>query len=341
MARHEQHLLSAALPLEQTMSGGALAPDRDDIEEATRSIAGLVHRTPLLSSRAASERAGVEVWLKAENLQKTGSFKARGAFNKVIHLTPAERAKGIVTASAGNHGQAVAFVARHFSIPGYVVMPEGANRSKVAAVRGYGAEAILHGRAWDDAYARSLELAEEKGLTYVHPFKDRHVMAGQATIALEILEDLPDVEAVLVPIGGGGLISGIATALAIHKPSVRVIGIEAEGAANMTRSREQGRPVELASVDTIADGLATRRTDSEVFEIVERVVHELTTVTDDEIRDAIRFLLERAKLMAETGGAAAVAALLSGRVSLPPGTRTVALVCGGNFDVAGKLTLDV
>lgn len=324
-----------------TSGSTRLAPDREEIEEAKRSIQGLVHRTPLLSSRAASERSGAEVWLKAENLQKTGSFKARGAFNKVLHLTPAERQRGIVTASAGNHGQAVAFVARHFSIPGYVVMPEGANPSKVAAVRGYGAEAILHGRLWDDAYSRSLELAEEKGLTYVHPFKDRYVMAGQATIALEILEDLPEVETVLVPIGGGGLISGIATALATHQPAVRVIGIEAEGAANMTRSRAQGRPIDLTTVDTIADGLATRHTDPEVFEIVERLVHQLVTVSDDEIREAIRFLLERAKLMAETGGAAAVAALISGRVSLPGGTKAVALVCGGNFDVAGKLSLDV
>lgn len=319
----------------------ALAPDLEDIEEAARSIAGLVHRTPLLSSRATSDRAGIDVWLKAENLQKTGSFKARGAFNKVIHLPASEREKGIVTASAGNHGQAVAFVARHFSIPGYVVMPEGANRSKVAAVRGYGAEAVLHGRVWDDAYAHSLELAEKKGLTYVHPFKDRKVMAGQGTIALEILEDLPEVEAVVVPIGGGGLISGIATAFSIVKPSVRVVGVEAEGAANMTRSRAEGRPVELTSVETIADGLATRRTDPEVFEIVQRVVHQLVTVTDDEIREAIRFLLERAKLMAETGGAAAVAALVSGKISLPPGTKTVALVCGGNFDVSRKLVLDI
>jgi threonine dehydratase len=323
------------------MSTTGLAPDRDDIDEAKRSIEGLVHRTPLLSSRATSDRSGADVWLKAENLQKTGSFKARGAFNMVLHLTPAERERGIVTASAGNHGQAVAYVARHFSIPGFVVMPEGANRSKVAAVRGYGAEAVLHGRVWDDAYARSLELAEEKGLTYVHPFKDRRVMAGQGTIALEILEDLEGVEAVVVPIGGGGLVSGIATALSIHAPAVRVIGVEAEGAANMTRSREQGRPVNLDSVDTIADGLATRRTDPEVFEIVERVVHDLVTVSDDDIRAAIRFLLERAKLMAETGGAAAVAALVSGKLPLPRGTRTVALVCGGNFDVAGKLTLDV
>jgi threonine dehydratase len=318
-----------------------LAPSREDIEEARVVIDGLVHRTPLLSSRSVGERTGCEVWLKAENLQKTGSFKARGAFNKVLHLPPAERERGIVTASAGNHGQAVAFVARHLSIPGFVVMPEGANASKVAAVRAYGATAILHGEVWDDAFARSMELAKERGLTYVHPFKDRKVMAGQATIALEIAEDLPDVAAVVVPIGGGGLISGIGTAFSLHHPKVRVIGVEAEGSPNMERSRREGRAVVLPRVDTIADGLATRSTDPDVFEIVERVVHDLVTVTDDEIREAILFLLERAKLLAEPAGAAAVAALIKGKISLPKEAKCVALVCGGNFDVAGKLSLRI
>jgi threonine dehydratase len=318
-----------------------LTPTLDDVNDARARIRGLVHRTPLLSSRSISERSGLEVWLKAENLQKTGSFKPRGAFNKVLQLAPSERQRGIITASAGNHGQAVAFVARHFSVPGYVVMPEGANRSKVAAVKSYGAEAILHGDVWDDAYQRSVEIAKEKRLTHVHPFKDRHIMAGQGTIALEILEDLEDVDAVLVPIGGGGLVSGIGTAFAHVKPQVRVIGIEAEGAANMTRSRQAGRAIELDSVDTIADGLATRATDPEVFEIVERVVSDLVTVTDDEIRRAILFLLERAKLLAEASGAAAVAALLAGKVHLPAGARCVAVVCGGNFDVSGKMSLRV
>lgn len=325
--------------MQPTVTRPELAPDYDDLDQAQSRLRGLVHRTPLFSSRSLSERTGYQVWLKAENLQKTGSFKARGAFNKVLALRPDERAKGIVTASAGNHGQAVAYVARHFQIPGYVVMPEAANRSKLAAVKSYGAEAVLHGKLWDDAYARSLEIAKEKGLTYVHPFKDRHVMAGQGTIALEILEDLDGVEAVLVPIGGGGLVSGIGTAFALLRPSVRVIGVEAEGSPNMTRSRARGRAVELDSVDTIADGLATRRTDPEVFAVVERVVEHLVTVTDDEIREAIFFLLERAKLLGEPAGAAAVAALLAGKVELPAGAKCVALVCGGNLDVATKLSI--
>ena len=204
-----------------------------DFERARATIEARVHRTPLFSSRSLSERAGLPVWLKAENFQKTGSFKARGAFNKVLNLSEEKRRRGIVTASAGNHGQAIAYVASELSIPGYVVMPEGANPSKVAAVREYGAEAILHGEVWDDAYARSVALAEERGLTYVHPFRDRYIVAGQGTIALEILEDLTDVDFVLVPIGGGGLIGGIGSAMKLASPSTKIIGVEAEGSANM------------------------------------------------------------------------------------------------------------
>lgn len=316
-----------------------LAPTVDEIDAARIRLSGLVHRTPLFSSRSLSERTGFSVWLKAENLQKTGSFKPRGAFNKVLSLPPEKRERGIITASAGNNGQAVAYVAAYEGIPGYVVMPEGANPSKVAAVREYGATAILHGKYWDDAYARSVEIMREKGLTYVHPFKDRAIMAGQGTITLELLEDLPDVGAVLVPIGGGGLIGGIGTALKLVRPDVRVIGVEPTGAANMTLSRNRGRATDLDIVETIADGLATKSTDPDVFAVVNAVVDDFVTVTDDEIRSAILFLLERAKLLAETGGAAAVAALLSGKLDLDPGTKTIALVCGGNYDVAGQLEL--
>lgn len=316
-----------------------LAPEPQDFDEARLVIHDLVHRTPLLSFRSLGQRAGVRLWLKAENLQKTGSFKARGAANKVLHLTDPERERGVISASAGNHGQALAYVAQHLGIPGYIVMPEKANPSKVAAVRGYGAEAILHGRLWDDAYARSRELAAEKNLTYVHPFKDKFIMAGQGTIAIEILEDLPDVDAVLIPIGGGGLICGIATALKQRNPATRVIGVEAEGSANMSVSRSAGAPTDLETVDTIADGLATQRTDPEVFAIVEQYVDELVTVSDREILDGIAFLLERGKLLAEEAGAAAVAALLSGKIKLPAEAKTVAMVCGGNLDVSSKLKL--
>jgi threonine dehydratase len=314
---------------------------REDFDEARQTIAGLVHRTPIFSSRSLSERTGLEVWLKAENFQKTGSFKVRGAFNMVLHLSPTDRARGIVTASAGNHGQAVAYVSSHQQIPGYVVMPERANPSKVSAVREYGAEAILHGRLWDDAYARSRELAEEKGLVYVHPFKDRHIMAGQGTIGLEIAEDLPDLDAVIIPIGGGGLIAGMAMALRLTNPAVRIIGVEPEGSANMYTSRRNGAATDLREVDTVADGLATMATDPDVFRCIEQTVDGLVTVADDEIRGAIPFLMERAKLVAEPAGAATVAALLGGKISLPDKSRTVALVSGGNLDVRGSVTLSV
>jgi len=318
-----------------------LAPTSNDIEKARETIEGLVHRTPILTSQSLSKRSGLNVLLKAENLQKTGSFKIRGAFNKVLHLSNDERQRGIVTASAGNNGQAVAYVAAHQSIPGYVVMPKNANPTKVAAVREYGAEAILYGKLWDDAYARSVELAQEKSLAYIHPFKDRSIMAGQGTIGLELLEDVPNMAAVLVPIGGGGLISGIALAIKQRKPDVRIIGVEATGSANMSTSRDSGKATDLEVVETVADGLATKKTDPEMFAIVDNLVDDFVTVSDQEIVNAITFLLERSKLMAETAGASAAAALLSGKVQLPKDTVTVAMVCGGNFDVAGKLHLTV
>jgi threonine dehydratase len=310
-----------------------------DFDRARSTLEGRVHRTPLFSSRALGARIGAEVWLKAENLQKTGSFKPRGAFNRVRSLSAGERSRGIVTASAGNHGQAVALVARSEGIPGVVVMPSGANPSKVAAVREYGAEAVLHGSLWDDAYARALEIASERGLTFVHPFRDREIMSGQGTVACEILDDLPEVELVVVPIGGGGLLAGMAMALREFKPSVRIVGVEPEGSANMFRSRAAGRAVDLESVDTVADGLATRRTDPDVFAIIDARVDELVTVSDLELVRAMRFLLERTKLVTEPSGAAAVAALLCGRVSVPGGARTVAVLSGGNLDIERRVKL--
>ena len=317
----------------------SLAPTAAETAEARERIDGLVHRTPLLSSRALSERCGASVWLKLESLQKTGSFKARGVFNKVLSLSPEERARGVITASAGNNGQAVAYVARHVGVPGYVVMPEAANRSKVSAVEEYGAAAILHGEVWDDAFARSLEIADEKGLTYVHPFRDPGIMAGQSTAASEILEELPEVDTVLVPIGGGGLITGMAAELARADRRARVVGVEPEGSANMKASRDAGRAVELDECATLADGLATKKTDPEVFRALDPLVDDYVTVSDDEMLDAIAFLLERTKQLAEMSGAATTAALLSGRLELAPDERVVAVVSGGNLDVRGKMSI--
>jgi threonine dehydratase len=316
-----------------------LKPTLDDFQEARGALVGLVHRTPLFSSRSLSDRTGLEVWLKGENFQRTGSFKPRGVFNKVLHLSDAERRRGIITASTGNCGQAVAYVAAHQNIPGYVVMPTGANRSKIAAVKEYGAQAILHGEVWDDAYRRSLELAEEQGIVYVHPFKDRFFMAGNGTMAFEILEDVPDVEAVLIPIGGGGLFAGLSTALKMLRPDIHVIGVEPTGSANMYTSRRNGKATDLEAATTLADGLATKSTDPDVFEIIDAAADELVVVDDEAMLSAIPFLLERAKLLAETGGAATTAALLSAATSLPPGTRSVAVVSGGNYDVSGRMQL--
>ncbi len=312
---------------------------RGDLEEARATITGCVHRTPVFSSRSLGMRTGFPVYLKAENLQKTGSFKPRGAFNKVRHLPRAEARRGIITASAGNMGQAAAYVASREHIPGVVVMPASANPSKVAAVKEYGAEAIQHGKLWDDAYARSQEIARERGLVYVHPFKDRYVLAGQGTLALEVLEDVPDVSMIVIPIGGGGLIAGMAMAIRLQKPGVRIVGVEPSGSANMYVSRNRGRSTDLDSVATIADGLATRGTDPDMFEIINQTVDDLVTVSDDEMLQAIRFLLERAKLLAEPAGAATVAALLSGKLASNSGAPAVAVVSGGNFDVSGKLQL--
>jgi threonine dehydratase len=312
----------------------------DDFREARATIDGLVHRTPIFSSRSLSRRTGMSVYLKAENLQKTGSFKPRGAFNKVRHLPRAEARRGIITASAGNMGQAVAYVAACEQIPGVVVMPEGANASKVAAVKEYGSEAIQFGKLWDDAFARSQEVAFERGLVYVHPFKDRHVLAGQGTVAMEVLEDLPDVATLIIPIGGGGLMAGMAMAIRQYKPNVRIIGVEPTGSANMATSRRLGRCTDLDAVKTIADGLATRKTDPEIFAIINDLVDDLVTVGDGEMLDAVRFLLERAKLLTEPSGAATVAALLSGKTVLPAGAAIVAVLSGGNFDVAGKLKIE-
>jgi len=311
-----------------------------DLDEARTTLAGRVHRTPIFSSRSLSERTGLRVWLKAENLQKTGSFKPRGAFNKIRHLPRGEARRGVITASAGNHGQALAYVAACEGIPGFVVMPENANPSKAAAVAEYGAKAIRFGRDWDDAYEHSRRLAIEMGLVYVHPFKDPYILAGQGTTALEILEDLPEAEALLIPIGGGGLISGMAMTVRLRRPEMRIIGVEPAGSPNMFRSRQAGCSVDLDRLETIADGLATRRTDPEVFDIINRCVDELVTVSDDEILAGMRFLLERVKLVAEPAGAATVAALLARKASLPAGARTVAVVSGGNLDIAAYFKTD-
>lgn len=305
-----------------------------DIYAARATIGGRLHRTPILSAASLGAMAGVELRVKAELLQKTGSFKPRGVLTKLAALTPVERACGVIGISAGNHAQALAYGAAQEGIACTVVMPQSAVESKVAASRGYGAEVVLFGVSSIEAFAEYDRLRDERGLTPVHPFNDPAVIAGQGTVGLEIVEDAPDLEAVVVPIGGGGLISGIAVAVKELRPAVRVIGVEPEGAPSLTRALAAGRVEPLESVRTIADGLAAPFAGELTLEIARRYVDEVVLVSDDEIAHALRLVLERTKLQVEPGGAAGVAALLAGRTGLPNGTRVVAVLSGGNVDRA-------
>jgi threonine dehydratase len=306
----------------------------DDILQAQTLIRPYIHRTPMFTSKYLGSRSGAEVFLKAELFQKTGSFKPRGAINKLKHLTAEEKSRGIVTVSAGNHAQAVAFAAAMENIPCAVVMPATAPPIKVKATQGYGAEVILH----DDIrtiFDRCEEVRAERGATLLHPFDDPQVIAGQGTVGLEILEDVPDVEIVFVGIGGGALISGIALALKYKNPAIRIIGVEPEGAPTMLRALAEGRPVRLEKIETIADGLAAPYVGKLNLEIVQKYVDEIVTVSDLEMIDAIKILLERAKLLVEPAGAASAAALLGGKVSVS-GKKVVLVLSGGNLDL-GRL----
>jgi threonine dehydratase len=309
-------------------------PTLADVQAARRRIADRVHRTPMLSSQTLSARVGAPVFLKAENLQKTGSFKPRGATNAVRRLPPDARARGIVTISAGNHAQAVAYAAAAEGIPCTVVMPAGAAQSKVAATRAFGAEVVLHGST-REAFERFEELQREQGLVPVHPFDDPDVIAGQGTVGLEIAEDVPDVSLVVVPIGGGGLISGIATALRGLAIQTRIVGVEPTGSTAMRSALDAGRPVTLDRLDSIADGLGAPAVSARTLQIVQRLVDDVVLVTDVEIVDAMRLLLERNKLLVEPAGAAGLATVLGGHAHHRGGPIVVVL-SGGNVDL-GRL----
>lgn len=306
--------------------------DRNRFEEARARVAASIHRTPLVRSRTLSDLVGAPLYLKCENLQKTGSFKVRGALHRLLCLTDEERRRGVVTISAGNHAQAVAWAARTSGVHAVVVMPEHASAAKVEASRGYGAEIVLHGDA-RAAFARAFALAEERGLRFVHPFDDEEVVAGHGSCALEIMEDLPDLGAIVVPVGGGGLVSGIAAAAAAVRPGIAVWGVEPEGANAMRRSLAAGEAVHLDAVNTLADGLAAPMAGVLNHALVAAHARGVVTVTDAEIVAALRVLLERAKLLAEPAGAAGLAALLRGRIPLSGGAPVAVVVSGGNVDL--------
>ncbi len=303
-----------------------------DIQEAATTLRPHVHETPLLRAKALGQMAGVELWLKAENLQRTGSFKVRGAFNRIRLLSPEERRRGVVAASAGNHAQGVALAARELGVRATVVMPEGAPLVKVESTRGYGAEVVLHGQDFDEAYAYARQLQEQRGAVLVHAFDDPAVIAGQGSVGLEIVEQLPEVEAVVVPVGGGGLASGLAVAVKSLKPRAKVIGVQAAAAPAVWRSWHEGRAVAVPVGRTLADGLAVHSPRESVLRLLRRWLDDVVTVEEDELAGAVVLLLERSKLVAEGAGAAAVAALVYGKVALH-GLRTVAVLSGGNVDL--------
>ncbi|GAW32885.1 threonine ammonia-lyase [Carboxydocella sp. JDF658] len=300
------------------------------IEQAAVRLQGVAHRTPLDLSTTFSRLSGREVWLKHENLQKTGSFKLRGAYNRILTLSPEDKAKGVIAASAGNHAQGVAYGASAAGIPATIVMPEGAPLSKVSATRSYGARVVLSGISYDEAYQKAKEIQEQTGATFVHAFDDPEVIAGQGTIGLEILEEI-EPEVVVAPIGGGGLVAGLATAIKGRNPRIKVIGIQAAGAPAMYLSKRAGSWQEIIQVDTIADGIAVKKPGQLTFQIINDLVDEIVTVTDEEIAQAILMLLERGKTIVEGAGAVGVAALLAGK--LPFSGRTAIVLSGGNIDV--------
>jgi len=302
------------------------------IRLAAREIGSYLRRTPTVYSYTFSESAGCSVHLKLENLQRTGSFKLRGALWKILSLPAAERARGLVAASAGNHAQGVALAARLLGASATIVMPESTALVKIRRTEGYGAHVVLHGATWDVSQEHATQLARESGATPIHPFDDPLVIEGQGTVGLEILEDLPHVEVVVVPIGGGGLVAGIALAIKAARPDVRIVGVQAEGAPAMARSLREGRVVRVPPA-TMADGIRVGAPGQRTFEVVRELVDDVVTVSEEEIGEAVVQTLEKSKIVAETAGVVAVAALASGKVALGPGTEVCAVVSGGNIDL--------
>jgi threonine dehydratase len=305
----------------------------DDVLAAQERVAETSRHTPLVYSNTFSDMTGADVHLKQEMLQRTGAFKIRGATNRIATLPEEDRESGVVTASAGNHAQGVALAATRMGVDSKVVMPEDAPISKIQATRDYGAEVVLHGADYDEAAERAREIEEAEGRYFLPAFDDWEVMAGQGTIGLEIHEDLPAVDAVIVPIGGGGLISGIATAIKGKSPDTRVIGVQAEGASSVAPSLNKGERVELDSVETIADGIATRTTGEKTFQVIQERVDEVVTVSDAEIAVAVTTLLERSKTLTEGAGAVPLAALLADKFDYEEGETIVPTLCGGNIDM--------
>ncbi len=302
----------------------------DNVYKAQRALKGVARKTDVIY--APNLCPGTELYLKTENLQVTGSFKVRGAYYKMTCLSEEEKARGVIACSAGNHAQGVALAAQKNGIKAVICLPDGAPISKVEATKSYGAEVCLVEGVYDDAYQKALQLRDEKGYTFLHPFNDEQVIAGQGTIGLELIEQIPDMDAVLVPIGGGGLISGVAYTIKTLNPNVKVYGVQAKGAPSMKNAIEQGKAEALEKVSTIADGIAVKQPGDLTYELCSKYVDEIVTVSDDEISAAILALMEGPKLVTEGAGAVAVAAVMFGKVDLK-GKKAVCVLSGGNIDV--------
>jgi threonine ammonia-lyase medium form len=305
-----------------------------DIQSAAGRLVGHAHHTPVVTSRTFDQIAGCQVFFKCENLQRGGAFKFRGAYNTLSQLTPEQRQRGVVAFSSGNHAQGLALAAKVLGIPATVVMPSDAPQIKVEATRGYGADIIFYDRLTGDREAIARQLASEHGLTVVPPFDHPHIIAGQGTAALELFQDVPDLDALITPVGGGGLISGCATAAKAMRPGVRVVGVETEPANDAWQSLRTGQRVTIPVPDTIADGIRTTSLGDITFEIMRRLVDEIVLVTDADVIEAMRFMLLRMKLLAEPTGAVSVAALMAHKVGSIAGRRVGVIVSGGNADPA-------
>ncbi len=302
----------------------------EKVERAQHKLAGVVYQTPTVYSDAISKKTGLEVFLKLENLQKAGSFKIRGAYYKMSQLSPSQRKKGVVAASAGNHAQGVALAASLLGIQSTIVMPEGSSIAKQEATRSYGGEVVLFGADVNEALDHAKEL-EKSGKIFIHPFDDEEVIAGQGTIGLEVLKDVPDVETILVPIGGGGLISGISTIVKKKRPRIKIIGVQALHVSSALAAIKKGKIVEIRTSATLADGIALRKVGEIPFPIIQKNVEEIVTVRESEIASAILILMERKRVLAEGAGATPLAALLSRRAEMR-GKRIVLVISGGNID---------
>ena len=305
-----------------------------DIKEAKETIKDIVKKTDMLESASLSNKTKANVFYKCENLQRTGSFKVRGACNKIANLTDEEKANGVIASSAGNHAQGVALGAKMSGIKSTIVMPATAPLLKVSATKGYGAEVVLNGLVYDDAYSKAVEIQKETGATFLHPFNDKHVIAGQGTIGLEIFEQLNDkVDTILCPIGGGGLIAGVAVAAKALNPNVKVIGVQTANIPSMHESMKNGKVSSAFKSTTIADGIAVKTPGDMTFEIIKELVDEVVLVEEEEIAQGIVYLMENLKVVAEGSGAVTTAALLSGKYAPNENENVVCIISGGNVDV--------